>query len=122
MSITKNIIIKLTNQAVWFNDEMFLALKDTNLPAGEFEFTQGRDIFWKSEMLAYDRNSGALTLRIVNYRPVMIDDFLNQKPKAEVTKSGKTIKHIKAISPQITFSDSEPFYTICCFKIKYQRL
>jgi hypothetical protein len=84
MTATKNIIIKLTNQAVWFNDEVFLALKNTNLPAGEFEFTQGRDIFWESEMLAFDRDSGALTIRIVNFRPAMIDDFLNQKPKAEV--------------------------------------
>jgi hypothetical protein len=86
MSATKNIIIKLTNQAVWFNDEIFLALKNTNLPAGEFEFSQGRHIYWESEMMAFDRDSGALSVRVVNYRPVMIDDFLNQKPKAEVKK------------------------------------
>lgn len=78
----RTIIIKLDNNGIGFNDSLLIPLDRTNLPYGEFQFVQGRDIFYEVEMRHFDRESGVLTVSPVQYRPQMIDDFLNQSPKA----------------------------------------
>lgn len=84
MSTTKNIIIRVTNQGIYFNDTTIVPLKYTNLPHSECRFVDSRPIFWEAKMLGFDKELGDLELQIVNYKPAMVDDFLDQKPKAIV--------------------------------------
>ncbi len=77
----RTVIIRLDNQGISFNDTLVIPLDKTNLPYAEFQFVKGRDIFYELEIRHFDRESGVLTVSPVQYRPQMIDDFLNQSPK-----------------------------------------
>lgn len=103
-SATKNIIVRITNDTIWFNDTIFVNLAQTNLPIGDFRFVEGRSIFWEAEMVGFDREDACLTIRVINYRPEMIDAFLNQKPKSIV----RSIKFIDIFWP--AFSTDLSFY------------
>lgn len=92
MSSSRLVIIKVNNEAIWFNDTDFVRMHHTNLPVGDFRIVDTRPIYWEVEMNNYDRQSGILTVRIINFRPSVLDEFLNQRPKADIKEL-----HIKDI-------------------------
>ncbi len=86
MATARSIIIKVTNDFIWFNDNTSIALTQTNLPCDDFKFVQGRTIFWEAEMLSFDRNNAELIIQIINYRPENVNHYYNQQPKNQILK------------------------------------
>lgn len=81
----KEIIIKITNDKVWFNDTQFIDIRQTDIPHQHLSFKTYRDIYWKVRLLSFDRETGKLNVEIKEYN---IDDhssFQIQKPKKEIT-------------------------------------
>jgi len=109
VSADRSVIIKITNEAIWFNEVLSVPLTRTNLPVGDFRFVKGRTIFWKAEMINYDKQNLELTIRIIHYRPEYIDDFLNQKPKAAVQKITITDIFWPAFSADLSFYKKTSF-------------
>ncbi|MFZ1750820.1 MAG: hypothetical protein WAU01_11540 [Saprospiraceae bacterium] len=109
MPSSKHIIIKVTNDAIWFNDVMSVDLLHTNLPYGEFGFAESRTIFWEAEMISYDKSDNHLALKVINYRPGDVDDFLNQVPKAKVDRISFEDIYWPAFNADLSFYKKSSF-------------
>lgn len=116
---SKNIIIKVTNEAIWFNGETSIKLQNTNLPFGAFGFVEGRTIFWEVEMLQFIKDKACLSIKIVNYRPNMVDDFLNQKPKAAIKILNFTQIYWPAFSADLSFFKKTSFQHLMADSMPY---
>ena len=75
------ILLKITNDKIWFNAIDFIKINRTNIPHLHLTFNSHREIFWKVVMKGYDKLSQKLSVHIINYFADNVSDFLNQKPK-----------------------------------------
>jgi len=80
----RNVIIKLHQNRVWFNDIVSLPVADTNLPADLINFSKIQQTFWLIEQVTYDQETGELEARITNYFLRDIAAFEEQNPKKEI--------------------------------------
>lgn len=59
----KHIILKLTNQDIFYNEQSFVKWGQTNFSDKQhFKLNEHRNVFWGVEMIAYDKNEKALLL------------------------------------------------------------
>ncbi|MBK9256066.1 MAG: hypothetical protein IPM42_11295 [Saprospiraceae bacterium] len=112
MSDQKSIILCITNTGIRLNDQLNIPIENTNLPYGEFRFTEGRDIYWEAEMISYSKTDANLTIRIINYRPAYLDHFLNQKPKAAVLRLTFTDIYWPAFNADLSFYKKTSFLNL----------
>jgi len=117
LSFNRSVIIRVTNEAIWFNDTMSVFLIDTNLPVGEFRFVEGRSVFWEVDMISYHKDTSNLTIRIINYRPADVDEFLNQRPKAEVKFLSFTEIYWPAFNADLSFFKKTAFTSLLTEKM-----
>ena len=61
------IVLRPTNERLYLTDELALPWAATNLGAGNFRFRTREPVYWEVEMTGYDRTSGTLAVRIVDY-------------------------------------------------------
>ncbi len=112
MSASKHIIIRVTNDKIFFNENLSIALSATNLPCGEFKFVENRTIFWQVDMVSYDKTDAALTIRVINYRPAKLEEFKLQKPKAEIKKIYFVDLFWPAFNADLSFYKKSSFATL----------
>lgn len=66
--VNKHIILKITNQGVFYNDNSFIEWKNTNFPPkNDFTFNERGGIFWEVELLSFDSKNSQLKVDVVNY-------------------------------------------------------
>jgi len=82
--ISKEILLKIKNDKIWFNDTDFIDIKQTDIPIEYLSFHSHRDIFWKVQMKEFDKTSNKLCVEIINYNYNDLAIFLSQKPKQEI--------------------------------------
>jgi len=87
-------------------------MSSTNLPFQHFKLVENRKLIYEAEMVQYDKSFGVLTLRIINYKPTMIDEFINQKPKKEVKNIIFIDLYWPAISQDMSFYNKSYFSDI----------
>jgi len=80
----KEILLKIKNDKIWFNDTDFIDIKLTDIPFEHLSFNSYKDIFWKVEMIEFDKISNKLRLEILNYNYNDLSTFVSQKPKHEI--------------------------------------
>ena len=61
------LILRPTNERLYLTDELALPWSATNLGEGNFLLRMREPVFWEVEMTSYDRASGTLSVRIVDY-------------------------------------------------------
>lgn len=81
---TKEILLKIKNDKIWFNETDFIDIKQTDIPIEHLSFTSSREIFWKVEMKKFDKNSNKLFIEIKHYNCNDLSTFLSQKLKKEI--------------------------------------
>jgi hypothetical protein len=108
----KEILLKIQNDRVWFNDTDFIFTKNTSIPIDHLKFRKNQDIFWKVQMLHFDQSSKKLTVEIMDYNCKDLDSqskFIDQKPKKEI----KYIEFGKFdwtyLDPQLSFHQKVKF-------------
>lgn len=79
--IDKEILLKIKNDRIWFNETDFIDIKQTNIPIYHLKFNSYRELFWKVIMKEFDKSSNKLSVEIINYNCNDHKAFLNQKPK-----------------------------------------
>ncbi|SEQ93969.1 hypothetical protein [Neolewinella agarilytica] len=62
----KTITVKISNQGIRYGSGT-IPWTDTNLPAGSFRFREREEVFWELAMTAYDKASGRLVVRVLDY-------------------------------------------------------
>lgn len=78
------ILLKIKNNKIWFNETDFIDIKKTDIPIEHLSFNSYREIFWKVEMKMFDKNSNKLSVEIKHYNCNDLSTFLSQKTKKEV--------------------------------------
>ncbi len=78
------VIIRLTNERVCFNDTDCIPLERTNLPATHLTFREHRPIFWVLGMVGYDQATGKLQAFILSYWSQDEEKFRAQKPRKPI--------------------------------------
>ncbi|WP_420460087.1 hypothetical protein [Neolewinella sp.] len=61
------IVLRPTNERLYLTDELALPWSATNLGEDNFRFQTRQPVYWEVEMTSYDRRSGTLSVRIVDY-------------------------------------------------------
>lgn len=77
----KEILLKIKNDKIWFNDTDFIDIRFTDIPFEHLSFHSNREIFWKVLIKEFDKTLNKLVVEIVNYSYSDLPTFLGQKPK-----------------------------------------
>src|ERR1022692_3580774 len=99
----KTIIIKISNQGVFFNPGICLPLQNTNIPYHDLRFQGHAGIFWLLEMISYTAADKCLKVRVYDYQVGEIADFESQSPKSEIQMLLFEKLDFAAISPHLSY-------------------
>ena len=80
----RTIIIKISNDRVFFNPEFSIPFSQTDFPEDALTFKGQVDIFWLVEMVKFDSSNRKLFVKVLDYNEKNIDTFNIQKPKMEI--------------------------------------
>ena len=77
------IILKISNKGVFYNDKEFIQWGNTNFPSKDsFNFNDRLEIFWKVELISFNKKNKELGVDVVDYKVLnKKDQFIIQKPK-----------------------------------------
>jgi hypothetical protein len=75
----KDIIIKIDNQYIYFNQTLSIPVRDSNLPMDSMKFRLKDDIFWQVELIKYSEETKCWYVKVIDYRVKNIDTFNKQK-------------------------------------------
>ncbi len=81
----KEIILKITNDKIWFNEIDYINISYTNIPHQSLKFNSFREIYWQVEMIGFEHETNKLFLKINNYLTGDLASFLNQTPKKTIS-------------------------------------
>jgi hypothetical protein len=79
-----NVIIRLHQSRIWFNDHSSISVEKSNLPAAHINFAKVKDTFWLLEQLSFDKSTQTLEVNIVDYFLRDRSAFPAQNPKTEI--------------------------------------
>ncbi|MEQ8705832.1 MAG: hypothetical protein RIC19_18030 [Phaeodactylibacter sp.] len=64
----KHIILRITNQGIFYNPGAYIEWEHTNFPPKDtFNFNQRHDIFWEARLLSFDAKHSLLKVEITDY-------------------------------------------------------
>ncbi|MGY6561709.1 MAG: hypothetical protein ACXITV_06350 [Luteibaculaceae bacterium] len=82
MEKSRKLIIKITNESIFFNAKDGISIEKTNIPINHLKFKYNRDIFWNTEMNSYCQKTKTLFLKVQDYSVQFDKDFFEkQVPK-----------------------------------------
>lgn len=80
----RELIISLYVGQIWFNHQVNISYSQTNLPKAAFAFKE-EEVFWKIQMLGFDKSTGVLRVKVVDYQVVEFKSlYLQDDPKYPV--------------------------------------
>jgi hypothetical protein len=82
----KTITLRITNAGAAWNATELLGWTQTNLPHGNFSFSERQEVYWEAEMLGFDAKSGELRLRVIDYEADQEGFNPRLKPKQALHK------------------------------------
>ncbi len=84
--MARPLLLRMTNEGVFYNPREFVVLAGTNLPVGHFSFRTHEPIYWLVSML--DFRDGRLRVRVVTNDPheEELAAFAEQRPKAPLAE------------------------------------
>lgn len=111
----KYIILRITNEGVFYNDKAFLTWGNTNFPPKDtFNFKERKAIFWEARLLAFDTERSRLTVEIIDYdidaRPAAL---ASQQPKFPFQKMAFSKLEWPALEPLMNVYNKQLFRQIC---------
>jgi hypothetical protein len=78
------IIIRITNDRIYFNPSLSIIIQHTDIPRKHLTFNSNRQIYWTIEQLEYLPDDKCLRARITDYNTADVAAFEKQEPKKEV--------------------------------------
>ncbi|MFK8165111.1 MAG: hypothetical protein AB8H12_21885 [Lewinella sp.] len=99
----KSITLKIDNTGAWYANQGVIPWSATNLPADAFSFRERETIYWEAVMLAYNKATGILKIRITDFEAAPKAFQPQRKMKQVVT--GLLIEPMdgEALKSQLTF-------------------
>lgn len=82
----KDIIIKINNKDIYFNQTLSIPVRQTNLPIDFMTFRFNDDIFWRVELIQYSEDIKCWHVKVLDYSVKNIDTFNKQKSTRQIEK------------------------------------
>ena len=83
----KIIILQIRTDGVYYNPKSGISWERTNFPhKNDFVIHTRENIFWEVEMLNYDKATGILFVRVINFYPDDPGRIKQQKPKYAISR------------------------------------
>ena len=79
---SKNVIIKISQKKIWFNETVSIAVEQSNLPVDEIKFGRVNEIYWLTEQVSFEKDNGLLEVKVQDYFLRDFSPFTAQNPKA----------------------------------------
>jgi hypothetical protein len=74
----KEIIIKIVNRDIYFNPNMSIPCRKTNLQLDQMTFKSNTDQYWRIELIQYLENTKCFHVRVLDYNAKNIENFRRQ--------------------------------------------
>jgi hypothetical protein len=82
----KAIILRIDNSSIYINGSLRLGYENSNLPKQYFKFKNELLIHLAVEQLSYDKETGTLRVRVVDYAPLHYNELYEQAPKFPIQR------------------------------------
>jgi hypothetical protein len=80
----KNVIIKLNKGRIWFNESLSVDFSASNLPLKSMKMHPALSVYWLLEQSGFNKITGELEVKVVNYFLRDFEAFPSQNPKASI--------------------------------------
>ncbi len=110
----KHIILRITNEGVFYNKDARIPWAHTNFPPKEtFNFNERSEIFWKARLLSFDAGRSLLKVAIVDYDTEgQRAAFARQKAKFPFRNLVFSPLHWEALEPLMNIYNKQLFQPI----------
>jgi hypothetical protein len=110
----KHIILRITNEGVFYNKDARIPWAHTNFPPKEtFNFNERSEIFWKARLLSFDAGRSLLKVAIVDYDTEgQRAAFARQKAKFPFRNLLFSPLHWEALGPLMNIYNKQLFQPI----------
>lgn len=81
---SKSIVLRINQEKVFFNPQISLPTSSTDIPVKHLKFNSRSDIFWKVDMISFDKDKKSLCVSIQDYNSKEFDLFEKQSQKHRV--------------------------------------
>jgi hypothetical protein len=99
----KERIVRISGGSVFLAENYSLPMSCTSLDPNKMRFRPGKDFFWKTEITGYDPLMGRVELKVLDYNPIEISGFAEQKMKAPVKYIQFEALDWNLLEPQLAF-------------------
>ena len=82
----KELIIKVDNQDIHLSPKLTVPIRQTTIPIEHCKFRSHEEIFWRVELLDYNRDTKCWKMKVTDYFPNDIKNFDRQKSTREVER------------------------------------
>jgi hypothetical protein len=82
----KDIIIKIDNKQIFFNQSFSIPTRNSNLPMDHMTFRFNYDLFWRIELINYSLDNQCWRIKVLDYSAKNIDTFNEQKPTRPIER------------------------------------
>lgn len=81
-----NIIIKIDNKQIYFNQTLHIPTRNSNLPMDHMRFRFNEDIFWRIELIQYTEDNKCWQVKVMDYEVKNTDTFNQQKSTKQIDR------------------------------------
>ena len=82
----KDIIIKIDNKHIYFNQTLLIPVRNSNLPLDSMTFRFNDDIFWRIELIQYSDEKKCWHAKVIDYSVKSIETFNKQKSTRQIER------------------------------------
>jgi len=97
----KDIIIKIDNKHIHFNQTLSIPVRNSNLPMDSMTFRFTDDIFWKIELIQYSDETKCWHAKVIDYSVKNIETFNKQKSTRQIDRLEFDKLDWKQLEPQL---------------------
>jgi hypothetical protein len=109
--ILREIIIKIVNRDIYFNPNLSVSCRKTNLQLDQMKFNPNADIYWRIELTHYLQDTKCFHVRVLDYDVKIFESF-NRQTTNKLIESvvfenldwNKLRPHLIQFSPEVPFN------------------
>lgn len=82
--IGKEILLNIRDNKIWFNNTDYIDISQSDIPHQHITFKTKTNVFWSVKMNTFNKESGKLSVKILNYNENNSSAFQSQKPRYDI--------------------------------------
>lgn len=100
-------IVMISGGSIFLEPVFSLPLSSSSLDPMKMRFKVGKQFYWRTEIKSFDPESGRVELAVLDYNPIDIHDFSEQKMKVPVKYIHFDSLNWELLEPQLVFYEKD---------------